>query len=280
MNPYILLRAALGLFKKTPSELDSQQLAQATKQAQKEHELEQRVLNSPQAAMVIIPPAEVQEAYQQVRSRYQDEESFKIVLTNNQLTVESLKDALYRQVKVNTVLETIAANVEKVSDVEVELFYYNHQDRFTRPEQREVCHILISINPQYPENSRENAFKQIQEIYRLLQQNAEQFADLALKHSECPTALQGGLLGTVPRGKLYPELDAVLFDMQAGEISKAVESEMGFHLLYCKKIHPAQTMRLQQVRHRIHQSLQDRAKMQKQRQWLASLPSVMEQSHV
>ncbi len=277
MNPYILLRAALALFKKSPSELTPQQLAQATRQAQKEHELEQRVLNSVQAAMVIIPAAEIKDAYQQVRSRYEDEATFAVVLADNQLTVDSLKDALHRQVKVHTVLEKIAASADKATDVEIELFYYNHLEKFNRPEQREVAHILISINPDYPENSRACALQRAQEVRALLQQDIKQFADLALKHSECPTALQGGLLGTVGRGKLYPELDKALFELAANALSEVVESEIGFHILWCKKIHPAYTMSLKEAHSRIRQSLQDRYRMQKQRQWLASLPALSPQ---
>jgi len=272
MNPYILLRAALALFRKSPVELTPQQLAQAEKQAQKEYDLEQQVLNSAEAAKVIIPAAEVQEAYQQVRSRYEDESAFQTVLADNQLTVDSLKKALQRQVKVNTVLEFVAAGTVDVTEVEIELFYHNHLHKFTRPEQREVAHILISINPQYPENSRANAMQRAEEIQNLLQQDLAQFADLALKHSECPTALQGGVLGTVGRGKLYPELDEVLFALEVNKISAVVESEMGFHLLWCQKIHPANTMTLAQASPRIYQSLQDRYKVRKQRQWLASLP--------
>ena len=272
MNPYILLRAALALFKKSPTELTPQQLAQATKQAQKEHELEQRVLNSVQAAMVIIPQAEIAEAYQQVRSRYENEENFQAVLANNQLTVDSLKAALHRQVKVHTVLEKIASAAEKASDVEIELFYYNHPEKFSRPEQREVAHILISINPDYAENSRENSLKRAREIQTLLQTDINQFADLALKHSECPTALQGGVLGTVGHGKLYPELEQVLFALSENVISEIIESEIGFHVLWCKKIYPAYTMSLKEAHPRIRQSLQDRYRMQKQRQWIASLP--------
>ncbi len=187
MNPYILLRAALALFRKSPVELTPQQLAQAQRQAQKEYDLEQQVLNSAEAAKVIIPAAEVQEAYQQVRSRYQDESAFQAVLADNQLTVDSLKKALQRQVKVNTVLEFVAAGTVDVTEVEIELFYHNHLHKFTRPEQREVAHILISINPEYPENSRANALQRAEEIQTVLQQDLAQFADLALKHSECPT---------------------------------------------------------------------------------------------
>jgi nitrogen fixation protein NifM len=109
-------------------------------------------------------------------------------------------------------------------------------------------------------------------VQSLLIYDISLFAELALKHSECPTALQNGLLGTVGRGKLYPELDAMLFQLAADEISAVVESEMGFHVLHCRKIYPANTMTLEQARPRIRQSLQDRAKMKKQRQWIASLP--------
>ena len=72
----------------------------------------------------------------------------------------------------------------------------------------------------------------MQEINAKLQKKPYKFAELALKHSECPTALQGGVLGIVPRGKLYPELDAVLFSIKAGEVSEIVESEIGFHLRF------------------------------------------------
>lgn len=274
MNAYILLRAALALFKKTPAELTSQQLAQAQTQARNEYLLEQKVLSSPQALLVIIPASEVDHAYHEIKSRYVDEATFLAALTANHLTVDSLRDALYRQVKVNTVLECVAVNSGQVSDTEVELFYQANLPKFSRPEQREVCHILISINPQYPENDRANALKRMQQIQILLQQDVAQFAALALKHSECPTALQGGTLGTVERGKLYPALDAALFSLNADELSEIVESEMGFHILHCKQIHPADTLSLEQARTKIRELLQGRFQRQQQRQWLASLPAL------
>jgi len=60
--------------------------------------------------------------------------------------------------------------------------------------------------------------------------------------------------------------------LEVNKISAVVESEMGFHLLWCQKIYPANTMTLAQANPRIYQSLQDRYKVRKQRQWLARLP--------
>ena len=41
--------------------------------------------------------------------------------------------------------------------------------------------------------------------------SSARFADLASRHSECPTALEGGRLGEVVPGQLFPSLDAALF---------------------------------------------------------------------
>jgi parvulin-like peptidyl-prolyl isomerase len=94
---------------------------------------------------------------------------------------------------------------------------------------------------------------------------------MALKHSECPTALQGGVLGLVPRGKLYPELDDVLFSIKAGEISEIVESEIGFHLVLCKQIQKAETLSLLKATPKIRQIMNERSRRTCQRSWLASL---------
>jgi len=270
--PYALLRASLALFKKAPDKLDPAQLQRAETQARNEYRLENRVLSAPEAASVIIPERELQMAYQEIRGRYEDEGAFLNELARNQLTEASLREALYRQCKVNAVLEKIAARSPEVNEVEIGIYYHLHAEQFNRPELRDACHIFISINPDYPENTRENAWARIQEIRARLHKKPHKFAELALKHSECPTSLNGGALGKVPRGKLYPELDAVLFSMKAGEISEAVESEIGFHVLLCKQIHKAETISLKNATPKIRQLMKERYRRNCQRAWLASLP--------
>lgn len=270
-EPYILLRAAVALFKKTPADLEPEQLQQVTTQARNEMHLETKVLESQEAASVVIPDAEQQAAYKEIRARYEDEDSFIAALEKNGLDIDSLQQALHRQCKVNAVFELVASKAQKPTDEEVSDFYQQNSTKFTRPEHREASHILISINDKYFENSREQALKRIQKVEQTLRQQPEKFKDLALKHSECPTAMQGGVLGKVPRGKLYPELDKALFKMQAGEISVVLESEMGFHILRCEQILPEETVSLEAAREKIYSLLLDRYKQNAQRQWLAGL---------
>jgi len=272
IEPYTLLRASLSLFKKPPADLDDQQLRQAERQAKNEYEIEARVLRSPEAIGVIISDSDVAHAFAEVRERFEDDDRFAAALADNRLSEKTLRDALFRQCKVNTVLEKVAARAPKVNEVEVGIFYHSHPEKFRVPERREARHILISINPDYPENSRENALRRITEIADILRRKPNKFANLALKNSECPTAFNGGELGTVVAGKLYPELDEALFNLKLNEISGVVETEIGFHLIQCTKILHAETLSLKKATPKIKQLMQDRYRRNCQRTWLASLP--------
>ncbi|TAL47932.1 MAG: nitrogen fixation protein NifM [Methylovulum sp.] len=275
---YNVLRAALALFKKAPSELADVELTQAQRQAANEYKIETMVLNSKEASAVMITDKEVQRAYREIQGRYDDEAVFLSELYKNQLDEDALRAALYRQCKVNTVLDLIGSRAPDASEIEIGIYYHLHPEQFHKPELREAWHIYISINPEYPENTRDMARARIEELRAKLQKKPHKFADLALKHSECPTALQGGVLGRVPRGKLYPELDAVLFKLKAGEISDVVESEIGFHLVLCKEIQKPETLSLQKATPKIRQLMKERSRRTCQRAWLASLPKEAEES--
>jgi peptidyl-prolyl cis-trans isomerase C len=271
-DPYTLLRAALSLFKTAPTELDADQLVKAERQAINEYDIETRVINSTEAASVIVTEDELVRAYREVRQRFSDDEAFTSALVANNLSVETLKSALFRQCKVNAVLEMIASRAPKVNEVEVGIFYHSHPEKFYKPEQRSARHILISINPDFPENTRDNARLRIEEIAEILRRKPHKFADLALKNSECPTALNGGELGLVVAGKLYPELDAALFKLKENQISEVLETEVGFHVLQCQKIIRAETISLKKVAPKIRDVMQERYRRNCQRTWLASLP--------
>ena len=274
IEPYTLLRTSLALFKKAPTDLEREELRRAERQASSEYDIETRVLHSAEAVGVVLSAKELELAFAEIRSRFDSDEGFRDALAANHLNEEMLKSALARQCKVNAVLERVAARSPKVNEVEVGIFYHLHPEKFRLPEQRTARHILISINPDYPENTREQARQRIGEIAGTLQRKPHKFADLALKHSECPTAMNGGELGTFVRGRLYPELDAALFALKVNEISAVIETEIGFHLIQCQKIIPAETLSLKKATPKIKALIQERYRRNCQRTWLASLPAV------
>jgi peptidyl-prolyl cis-trans isomerase C len=57
------------------------------------------------------------------------------------------------------------------------------------------------------------------------------FADLAKKHSQCPSGQQGGELGEFAPGRMVPEFDKVVFSAPVGQVQGPVRTQFGWHLL-------------------------------------------------
>ena len=274
---YHVLRAAINRFGKAPRELAPEQLDQVRYLAMRECELEQLVLDSVEARDVHIPGSVLQDAIRQVAQNYPDRESYLSDLADNGLDEELFNQSIERELRVNTVLDRVASRAAKVSELDCMLFYYMHKDKFNQPETRTARHILITLNEDFAENKREAALQRMLAIRKRVSQKSKRFSEQAMKHSECPTAMNGGLLGRIPKGQLYTELDDKLFDMKAGEVSEVLESELGFHILYCEQIHPAGPVPFKEAEPRIREKLSRRRMRMCQKSWLSELKEKVEQ---
>ncbi len=61
------------------------------------------------------------------------------------------------------------------------------------------------------------------------------FADLAKKHSSCPSGREGGNLGEFGPGQMVPEFDKVVFSAEVGKVQGPVKTQFGFHLIEVTK---------------------------------------------
>ncbi|HYW80756.1 MAG TPA: peptidylprolyl isomerase [Thermoguttaceae bacterium] len=57
------------------------------------------------------------------------------------------------------------------------------------------------------------------------------FAEMAKKHSKCPSGQQGGELGEFGQGQMVPEFDRVVFNEEVGKVHGPVQTQFGYHLL-------------------------------------------------
>lgn len=76
--------------------------------------------------------------------------------------------------------------------------------------------------------------KEAEEIYQELKKGGD-FSKIATDKSISPTKTKGGLLGTLSRGQLPPQVEQVAFQLKEGEFSKPVKTEEGFKLFYLEK---------------------------------------------
>jgi peptidyl-prolyl cis-trans isomerase C len=57
------------------------------------------------------------------------------------------------------------------------------------------------------------------------------FAEVAKKHSSCPSGRNGGDLGSFGPGQMVPEFDTVVFSADLNTVQGPVKTQFGYHLL-------------------------------------------------
>lgn len=78
--------------------------------------------------------------------------------------------------------------------------------------------------------SKQDAAAEIERLRTEIEGGAD-FAELARKHSDCPSGAEGGVLGTFGRGQMVPEFESAAFALEVGETSGTVETDFGYHLI-------------------------------------------------
>ena len=166
---------------------------------------------------------------QQIGSEEKVEEYFK-------KSIREIKSELARtiedQLTVQEMQRTIVGSVE-ITPGDVRKFY-NQMPKDSIPvipEQVEVQ--IITIAPKITHAEEERIRSRLREYTEDVQSGRADFSTLAILYSEDRgSAMQGGELGFMSRGKLVPEFADAAFSLyEPGKISRIVQNEFGYHII-------------------------------------------------
>jgi len=94
-------------------------------------------------------------------------------------------------------------------------------------------HILLKITPDMDEDMRLKVKAQAEFLSQELQKVTDvEFSVRAQEVSQGPSAEKGGDLGWFRKGDMLAAFDNVVFDMGVGDVSAAVKSRAGYHVIY------------------------------------------------
>ena len=146
------------------------------------------------------------------------------------------------------------ADPAAVSEDEVKEYYNANAAEFQQEKTVEASHILVRLAPDAPADKVEEARKKAQELADKARAG-EDFAELANKNSEGPSAERGGFLGAFKKSQMVPAFSEKAFSMAAGEISDPVRTDFGFHVIKVQKINEAVTRTIEEAGPEIRQKL-------------------------
>ncbi len=271
MRRFAMMQVAADRFGKPLSQLDQRHRAEAERIARRKLALEKQIVASEEARHVVITSQRVEETLREAIARYPDRDAFEAELEAIGFNVSSFSEAIGRELRVEAVMDLVASRVPAISETDARLFYYFNRERFHRPETRLARHLLVTVNPEFPENTEEQALQRISMIAKRLQKKPGRFAEQAQKHSECPTAMDGGFLGRIKRDMLFPEVEKALFALPVGGVSKVVTSPLGFHLVMCEEVVSAGYAPIEEVLPTLIEKLTARKQKSLQQEWLRGL---------
>lgn len=165
---------------------------------------------------------------------------------------EDFKQQQKNQIVTRKVIGEEVGGHLSVTKEDEEKFYEAHKAEMEHPEFVRLSEILISpkapeldpkADPNAPQTPEEAAAKQAAEtaalnaaeakandILKQLQGGAD-FAEIAKKYSDGPSASDGGTLGTFERGKLAKPIEDQAFALKTGQITGIMRVKQGFAIL-------------------------------------------------
>ena len=161
---------------------------------------------------------------------------------------ESLKEPLKVQVEyIPYSFEQFSGPVQ-LTDKEVEDYYSaNRATKFTTPKQAKVRYIMIRLDTGADAKQKEAAQVRANRIVAEAR-GGKNFAELAKKESQDPSAEKGGEIGWLNQGQLPEALDKQIFALAKGEISEPIETPVGFHIVKVEDIKEEKTLSLAEAK--------------------------------
>jgi len=130
------------------------------------------------------------------------------------------------------------------TEVEIAAAFAADPERFHRPAQRFVWHLLLRIEPGV---DPESVLQRARDLKRQINSGAS-FAAIAREHSRSETRALGGRLGSITQGRLPPALEKIVFALGEGEVSEPVRNKDGVMLFQVTDLIPEKRFVLEDVR--------------------------------
>src|SRR6202046_669584 len=144
------------------------------------------------------------------------------------LNWDDYKTQLRNQLLTQEVIRREVGSRMDIGSDEVKKYYDSHKEEFVKPEEVALAEIFLSTEGKSPEES--DAVHTRAEDLRNRVVKGSDFAEIARRYSEGPTAQQGGELGDFERGQLDTQIETPVFKLEKNGITDGIRTKTGFDI--------------------------------------------------
>jgi len=214
---------------------------------------------------------EIDAEVKKVAAQFETPEKFKERLEQMGMSEEKLREDIKQNYRIEKLIKSKLPEIT-VTDEDISLFYKENPENFSVPEQIQASHILLSLEPDASDEVKKEKRSELQAVLEKIKKG-DDFAELARKHSDCPSKEKGGELGSFPRGAMVKAFEDVAFNLKKDEVSDVVETQFGFHIIKLTGRTEASMTPIEQVKDKISTYLETQKQSKEVAAYLETLRS-------
>jgi peptidyl-prolyl cis-trans isomerase C len=230
------------------------------------------LLQRAKSLKMTVPVQQVDTQIQQLQKRFPSQEAFEQALMTQNLTMDSVKKDVERQLLRQQLVQKEILDKVNVSTGDVQTFYDKNKDKYVEEEQVRARHILLRVPPDVsPEDDAKLKGKADGVLKRA--QQGEDFAALATELSDDGSKENGGDLGFFPRGRMVPAFEEVAFTLQPGQMSEIVRTTFGYHIIKVEERKTGRALAFDEAKPQVKEDLTQQQTFERYQQYMAGLRS-------
>lgn len=181
---------------------------------------------------VAVDEARVDAAFAEIAGQNNMESAqFSQVLKNARVSEKSLRQQLRAQVAWNSLVEQKLMGEVQVTEFDVDSMEQQIKANFGKTEYL-AAEIFLPVDS----TSSEGDVRTLADrLVKQLRGGDVRFSALAGQFSQAAGASRGGDLGWVQQGQLMPELESALAALQKGQVTDAIRTALGYHILLLRE---------------------------------------------
>ncbi len=206
-----------------------------------------------------VPEKQIDKLIKELEKRYKSRENLEKMLKETGITLKQFREELKKRLMIDKLLSKYVS--VKLTDKQLEEYYQKNKYKFKEPEALKIRYIYIKVDPSKPKGrqiARERAEKAYKEII-----SGKDFGDVAYRYSDDLSRIKGGEIGFVHKGRFEKKVEEEIYKLKVGQISKIIETELGFHIIKVEGKRPSRIVPFKQIKDKLKKELTEKLKREK-----------------